>query len=123
MALPWLIVAPLPQRATYLPKPGRRMSIMQAVFGIMLLLTSAWLLSLLVRLWGGAIVAVTATVLVSITLVLIGRRHGAKVLAVALSTGAPLITAIVLLSTIGTGRFSRPQSHPWHRLATYDTNA
>lgn len=113
MALPWLTVAAMPRLATYLPKPGRWMSIMQVVFGIMLLLTSAWLLSLLVRLWGGSIVAVTATLLVSITLVLIGRRYGAKVLAVTLSTGIPVITAAVLLTTVGSGRFSLPESHPW----------
>lgn len=113
MALPWLTVAAMPRLATYLPKPGRWMSIMQVVFGIMLLLTSAWLLSLLVRLWGGSIVAVTAALLVSITLVLIGRRYGAKVLAVTLSTGIPVITAAVLLTTVGSGRFSLPESHPW----------
>src|SRR5690625_5253225 len=113
MALPWLTVAAMPRLATYLPKPGRWMSIMQVVFGIMLLLTSAWLLSLLVRLWGGSIVAVTAALLVSIPLVLIGRRYGAKVLAVTLSTGIPVITAAVLLTTVGSGRFSLPESHPW----------
>src|SRR5690625_7629554 len=113
MALPWLTVAAMPRLATYLPKPGRWMSIMLVVVGIMLLLTSAWLLSLFVRLRGGSIVAVDAALFVTITLVLIGRRYGAKVLAVTLSTGIPVITAAVLLTTVGSGRFSLPESHPW----------
>lgn len=113
MALPWLLVAALPQLAGFLPKPGRWMLIMKLVFGVTLLLTSAWLLSLLVGLWGGALVAIIAGLLMTITLVLIGKRYGGKALAVTLSTGVPLVAITLLLTTVGSGRFSLPESHPW----------
>lgn len=47
MALPWLIVAAIPALATRLPKPGPWMNRIKSLFGLMMLATSIWLLTLL----------------------------------------------------------------------------
>lgn len=47
MATPWLLVATFPQLAFLLPKPGAWMNRVKIVFGLMMLVTGIWLLSLL----------------------------------------------------------------------------
>ena len=47
MALPWILVATFPGLASFLPKPGPWMKRVKQLFGVMMLLTSVWLLSLL----------------------------------------------------------------------------
>ncbi|WP_217528216.1 protein-disulfide reductase DsbD family protein [Vibrio metschnikovii] len=51
MALPWLLVALFPQLALRLPKPGAWMNRIKILFGLMLLATSLWLLTLLAAHW------------------------------------------------------------------------
>ncbi|WP_198411309.1 protein-disulfide reductase DsbD family protein [Marinimicrobium alkaliphilum] len=113
MALPWLLVAAVPRLAAYLPKPGRWMLVLKIIFGVMLLLTSAWLLSLLIRLWGGPLVASVSMLLIVVTLVLIGKRYGGKALAVTLSLGVPLVAITTLWLSFGGGRFALPENHVW----------
>ncbi|TDP40596.1 suppressor for copper-sensitivity B [Idiomarina aquatica] len=48
MALPWLLVAAKPSLVRFLPKPGRWLNWIKPVFGIMMGLTTLWLLSLLI---------------------------------------------------------------------------
>lgn len=47
MALPWILVAIFPSIALSLPKPGPWMSKVKSLFGVMMLITSIWLLNLL----------------------------------------------------------------------------
>lgn len=47
MALPWLVVAAFPSLANALPKPGPWMNKVKLLFGIMMLATTLWLLTLL----------------------------------------------------------------------------
>lgn len=48
MALPWLLVAAWPQLAAKLPKPGAWLQWVNRVFAVLLMLTSLWLVSILV---------------------------------------------------------------------------
>ncbi|MCE2516289.1 MAG: thioredoxin family protein [Alphaproteobacteria bacterium] len=53
LALPWLMVAALPQLAQYLPKPGRWLVTVKRVLALGLFATSLWLLSILAApYWG-----------------------------------------------------------------------
>ncbi|MDO6498798.1 protein-disulfide reductase DsbD family protein [Photobacterium sanguinicancri] len=47
MALPWILVSAFPSIALALPRPGAWMNRIKYLFGIMMLITSLWLLSLL----------------------------------------------------------------------------
>lgn len=47
MSLPWLLVAALPRLALWLPKPGRWMTHLRILLGLMMLGSSLWLTSLL----------------------------------------------------------------------------
>ncbi|MCV5753209.1 protein-disulfide reductase, partial [Escherichia coli] len=47
MALPWIMVAIFPSIALKLPKPGQWINVVKNVFGVMMLATSVWLLSLM----------------------------------------------------------------------------
>ncbi|MGV2986784.1 protein-disulfide reductase DsbD family protein [Vibrio sp. E150_011] len=47
MASPWILVALFPRMVSWLPKPGAWMNKVKIVFGVMMLMTSIWLLSLL----------------------------------------------------------------------------
>ncbi|MDR9828111.1 protein-disulfide reductase DsbD family protein [Vibrio sp. FNV 38] len=47
MSLPWLLIAAFPRLVWLLPKPGRWMLWLKAFFGVMMLATSLWLLTLL----------------------------------------------------------------------------
>ena len=48
MSLPWLLVAAWPGLAQKLPRPGRWMNVVRVALGLMMLVSSLWLLSLLV---------------------------------------------------------------------------
>jgi len=47
MALPWLLIALFPSVALLLPKPGKWMGTIKLIFGLLILITCLWLVSLL----------------------------------------------------------------------------
>lgn len=47
MSAPWLLVALIPRMATLLPRPGRWMNTLKMVLGLMMLISSLWLATLL----------------------------------------------------------------------------
>ncbi|MGR5117344.1 protein-disulfide reductase DsbD family protein [Vibrio astriarenae] len=47
MSVPWLLIASFPRLVSFMPKPGRWMLWFKAALGVMMLVTSLWLLSLL----------------------------------------------------------------------------
>nr|WP_311568505.1 hypothetical protein [Photobacterium arenosum] len=51
MALPWIAIALFPFMVRWLPKPGVWMGKMKVLFGIMMLATTLWLLTLLAPHW------------------------------------------------------------------------
>lgn len=63
MSLPWLLVAALPGMARCLPRPGRWMLHLRSVLGLLMLLATFWLVTLLVPHWGSTFALVLAGVL------------------------------------------------------------
>ncbi len=70
LALPYLLVAAWPGLASHLPRPGRWMLWLRRVLGLALLVTAAWLLSILLVLIGPVGAGIVASLLVAGFLVL-----------------------------------------------------
>ena len=75
LALPYLLVAAFPGVVGYLPKPGRWMTWLKIVLGVLLGLTAAWLIWVLNGV-GGFTAAVAVLVLTAMLLALLTVRHG-----------------------------------------------
>ncbi|WP_394202927.1 protein-disulfide reductase DsbD family protein [Shewanella waksmanii] len=99
MALPWLLIAALPQLARYFPKPGAWMNHLKLVFSGMLLLTSLWLISLLgsfiasVYLWGVAAILAIAFV------VMVGKRLGVAAAVASISIAVAMISIVAFMTS------------------------
>ncbi|WP_116473746.1 protein-disulfide reductase DsbD family protein [Zobellella maritima] len=91
MALPWLLLALFPGLTRAMPRPGRWMLWVKALFGLMLLATSLWLLSLLSPHLGLNASLLLATILLLLPLLSALRHHGIKGLLICLSAGSLLV--------------------------------
>ncbi|WP_341534285.1 protein-disulfide reductase DsbD family protein [Oceanisphaera pacifica] len=78
MALPWLLLALFPNVIRALPKPGIWMEKVKWLFGLMLLATSLWLLSLLSYTLGSGITWALAALLIVLPLWSLVRQNGAR---------------------------------------------
>lgn len=118
MASPWLIIALFPSLAKQLPKPGKWMDYVKTLFGLMMLASSVWLLSLL-----GNFIGTSSVVLLSITLATtllwqLGRKRGRQSAVLALS-GLILVSGSGLIaSSLITDQWAKPlpQDHAWQPL-------
>lgn len=92
MALPWIAVALFPSIAMALPKPGQWMNRIKYAFGVMMLITSIWLMSLLANHlteeWLYGLIAISASALFARMV----QVHGVK---------ATLICSALLIATLG----------------------
>ncbi|PSJ44948.1 copper-binding protein [Zobellella endophytica] len=78
MALPWLLLALFPGFVRWLPKPGPWMLRLKWLFGLMLLATSLWLLTLLQPTLGNTASGALAALLVLLPPWSLLRHHGAR---------------------------------------------
>ncbi|WP_417617377.1 protein-disulfide reductase DsbD family protein [Oceanisphaera sp.] len=78
MAMPWLLLALFPGVIGALPKPGAWMVKVKWLFGLMMLATSLWLLSLLTYTLGHGMTLTLAVLLVVISLWALLRHAGAR---------------------------------------------
>jgi len=78
MALPWIIIALFPSLALWLPKPGRWMNGLKIFFGLMVLVTSYWLLSLLTAFVGVSLTLYFALLLTVFFLYFLSRKEQKK---------------------------------------------
>jgi len=76
MSLPWLFIAAWPTLALRLPRPGRWMNGMRLVLGLLMLLSSLWLLSLLSNHIGMLATLITGAVLMLGLLLAVWQRLG-----------------------------------------------
>lgn len=123
MSLPWLIMALMPDLARYLPKPGRWMLQLRAVLGMMMLLSSLWLLSLLEVHWGVTVVSIISVLLSAVlACCLIKQKRrvmaSAVVLAVTVSVAGYMATAET--NTTGDRLHWQPLSEEAIRQALHD---
>lgn len=104
MALPWLLLAAFPRVIVALPKPGNWMIIVKWVFGLMLLGTSLWLLSLLQYTIGTTATLVLGALLIVLPLWSLVRHYGARGLVFG-------IAGVLLLGAVGGVAAMLTQSH------------
>jgi suppressor for copper-sensitivity B len=98
MALPWLVFALFPNLISFMPKPGLWMHKIKALFGLMMLVTTLWLLTLLVPFIGGLATIVIGLLFCVYLLYRIAKNKGKKTVIVILTlslllTSAGLVTA------------------------------
>ncbi|MEQ5162352.1 protein-disulfide reductase DsbD domain-containing protein [Proteus terrae] len=79
MSLPWILVAIFPSIAKVLPKPGKWMNRLRMVLGFMMLLSSIWLITLLIPHFGMPIVVGIFIAIALFLLLAIARHYGKKV--------------------------------------------
>lgn len=115
MALPWLAVALWPGLAQKLPKPGPWLAWVNRLFAALLLLTTAWLVSLLAAHMERAPFVAVVTGFVVIAGVLTYRRHGGKGVLVSIAA-ALLLSAAGLILSSWTSEPKTLEAHQWQPL-------
>ncbi|KOO13871.1 cytochrome C biogenesis protein [Vibrio xuii] len=119
MALPWIVVALFPGLASYLPKPGAWMNKVKLLFGVMMLITSGWLVYLLANhlpiFW---IVMIVVIAFVWI-LARIKQVYGNKALAISGSLSLGLLAGGLILGSVTADHWSTPlpEDLPWKPLS------
>ena len=118
MALPWLVLAAFPGFVRFMPRPGPWMVKVKWLFGLMLLATSLWLLSLLSATLGGPISLLLAALLVILPLWSLLRRHGMRALvfgAAGISLAGAVLGGVALLTQEHWVTPAKPEL-PWQPL-------
>ncbi|WIH21742.1 protein-disulfide reductase DsbD family protein [Photobacterium damselae] len=118
MAAPWLLIALFPQLANVLPKPGMWMNTVKTIFGLMMLVTSLWLLSLMANFFSLKIVIVIGVIALALLLSQLWRIKGKR--ATLLTVGFLIIvTAIgLIIGSLTADKWAKPlpQDHHWTPL-------
>lgn len=78
MSLPWLLIAAFPVISRLLPKPGMWMLKLRAVLGVMMLLSSLWLISLLIPHFGVTVSTAIAVIFLVLLVVFIAIKRGGR---------------------------------------------
>ncbi|MFM2587301.1 protein-disulfide reductase DsbD family protein [Vibrio sp. TBV020] len=119
MALPWIAIALFPGLASYLPKPGAWMNKVKLLFGVMMLLTSVWLVYLLSNhippFWVAAIVLSALIVL----LARVKRIYGDKAFLISGVLSIGLFAGGLVLGSVTADHWSTPlpDDLPWVKLS------
>lgn len=122
MALPWILVALFPSIALALPKPGKWMNTIKYFFGLMMLFTSIWLLTLLSHhlpiLWIYAIAIAGVIVLVLRTI----KAYGEKVAAYVGGLIIFLVAGWLIVASMTTDKWVKPLPADlnWQALSVVD---
>ncbi|MBE1274672.1 protein-disulfide reductase DsbD family protein [Enterovibrio baiacu] len=120
MAVPWLLVAAMPSIAQRLPKPGHWMNRLKVTFGVMMLATSIWLMSLLQSHfslgWVVAIVFVATVIFLWRTSSVYGRKTTVLVSAFAMV----LIVVGIATASLTASKWATPlpTDHNWEKLSS-----
>ncbi len=122
MALPWLLVAVIPQVASYLPKPGRWMNIVKVIFAGMLLLTSLWLISLLANFVAATALWIVAGLLMLLFVVFMAKVHGSAAVIATISISI-LLSAVTAFATSDRWASPLPTDLEWTPLQQTDIQA
>ncbi|WP_028771370.1 protein-disulfide reductase DsbD family protein [Shewanella waksmanii] len=99
MALPWLVIAALPQLAGYFPKPGAWMNRVKLAFSGMLLLTSLWLISLLASFVPALYLWIAALLLALMFVVMVGRKLGLPAAVASVSIALAMVSVAAFMTS------------------------
>jgi suppressor for copper-sensitivity B len=97
MALPWLLIALFPSIALLMPKPGKWMGTVKAIFSLLMLATCLWLVSLLASFVGMLYTVLTAVVILFIFALLILKKYGKRLFIISVGI-LMIVTAIALIA-------------------------
>lgn len=125
MALPWLAVAIWPRLARLLPKPGPWLAWVKPIFGVLMLLTMLWLISLMQSFISTTTLILIVLVLFAFSLVAVWRQFGRKGLLITLSgsfLGGALLIVLLLLN-LSSWAPKLPEDHQWRDLLQTDIDA
>ncbi|KJY72221.1 cytochrome C biogenesis protein [Vibrio coralliilyticus] len=119
MALPWIGVALFPGIAKLLPKPGAWMNKLKLLFGVMMLATSIWLLTLLNNHIPPFLTLLIALVAFVVVLIRVKKVYGDKAMAISGGGAVLLIAGGFVLASMTTDHWATPLPDDlvWKRLS------
>ncbi|MGP8307670.1 protein-disulfide reductase DsbD family protein [Vibrio sp. YIC-376] len=125
MALPWILVATFPRIALSLPKPGKWMNVVKGAFGVMMLATSIWLLSLMANhlpLFWVILIGLAAFIFI---MTRVKRVYGERMLAVTGAVSIFLIAGGLLLGSVTASHWATPlpQDLKWQKLSNTEIDS
>ncbi|MGB2080114.1 MAG: protein-disulfide reductase DsbD family protein, partial [Vibrio sp.] len=115
MALPWIGVAIWPQLIHKLPKPGRWMLTLRFVFGLMMLATSFWLLSILQSFIGTGLSVLVALILLVFLARATALQYGRVFLIKSCALGLIISVLALVVGALTTKHWATPlaRDHNW----------
>ncbi|PSV63810.1 protein-disulfide reductase DsbD family protein [Photobacterium angustum] len=118
MAAPWLLIALFPQLANALPKPGLWMDRVKTLFGLMMLATSIWLLSLMTSFFSAAVVWVIGLVIMLVILWQLGRKKGRKSVIITTAVLLLVVAGSLIVGSLTSNHWAKPlaDDHHWETL-------
>lgn len=118
MALPWLLFALFPRLVSFMPKPGNWMNNVKLIFGLMMVITTLWLLSLLTPFLGGVFTAAVTVVLSLSLLYLVGKKQGKNTVIAILASLVVLGSSALIIGSMTTKHWVTPLQDdlPWQPL-------
>lgn len=119
MSVPWLLIALWPSLALRLPCPGRWMNGVRVILGLLMLLSSLWLLSLMTNHIGVNATLLVAGILVSGLLLAVWKQLGMRQALLTAASVLAMIGAVALVSevTVTQGRQPLRDNIVWQPLS------
>lgn len=108
MALPWLLFALFPGLVSFMPKPGMWMNKVKIIFGLMMLVTTLWLLSLLSPFLGSATIWIVTALLIIFLLYKVGKKHGKNTVIAILAIIVFASSALLIIGSMTTKHWVTP---------------
>lgn len=108
MALPWLLFALFPGLISFMPKPGAWMNKVKILFGLMMLLTTLWLLSLMAPFVGNLVTFMIALSLLVFFLFFIAKKHGQKTVIIILAAVVLTSSATLMIGSLTAKHWATP---------------
>ena len=120
MALPWLLIAAFPALAEKMPKPGAWMNTLKTLFGIMMLATSLWLLTLMANFFSPLQVSGIGAALTVALLWRLGKVKGRKPVVITLAVLLLGSAGGLIVGSVTAEQWATPfaKEHPWQPLNT-----
>jgi suppressor for copper-sensitivity B len=108
MSLPWLLIAAWPTLALRLPRPGRWMNGMRLVLGLLMLVSSLWLLSLMTNHIGVKPTLIVGAILLLGLLLAVWQRLGARSAGIAAASVLVVGGLALLVGSLTASQWRQP---------------
>jgi suppressor for copper-sensitivity B len=108
MSLPWLLIAAWPALALRLPRPGRWMNGMRLALGLLMLVSSLWLLSLMTNHIGVRPTLIVGAILLLGLLLAVWQRLGARPAGIAAASVLVVGGLALLVGSLTANQWRQP---------------